>query len=108
MPELITTAGDKLFAYDFTLKDAADVVVDITGATVRIKGQHETGTALSFTGTATVILGSAGTCRWTVQAGDIETPGRYYAEIEVEFSNGGISTFGDLVINAKKQLPRSS
>ena len=107
MTEIKTTAGDKLYNLDFTLRDSDDNAVDITGATIYLKAQHETGTTLAFTGTATVISGTLGTCRYQVQANDITEPGRYYAELEVQFVDGGISTFNDIVINAKRQLPRS-
>lgn len=100
--------SDKEYRIDFTLKDANDVAIDLTSGTpVTFKAQLEGGTALAVSGAMTVGTPTAGMCYYTVQAADFATAGRYYAEVEVTFTNGRVITLTDIVINVKPQLPRT-
>ena len=101
------TAGDKLYALQFTLKDNDGNALDLTGATGTFRAQFETGTALAVQRAITLVTPASGICKYIVQAGDFDTPGRYYAEIEVLFTTTEVSTFGEMVVVSKKQLPRS-
>jgi hypothetical protein len=98
--------GDKLYDINFTLKDANDTVVDITGATLLLKAQKEGASALKFSGSMTIVSGTDGTCKYNVADGDIDEAGRYYAEIEATFPSGSVQTFAGIVIDARPQLPR--
>jgi hypothetical protein len=102
-----TISGDKLYAWQFTLKDNDDNALDLTGATGTFRAQLETGTALAVEGAIALVTAASGICKYTVQAGEFGTAGRYYAEIEVLFTSGEVTTFTDIVINVKKQLPRT-
>lgn len=104
---LRTTAGDKGYAWIFTLKDNDGNALDLTGATGTFRAQIESGTALAINGAITLVTPGSGICKYTVQQGELDTAGKYYAEIEILFTSGEISTFGDIVIEVKKQLPRT-
>lgn len=101
--------GDKLYDINFTLQDANEDVIDITGATLLFKGQKEGSATLKF-GTASamsIVTGTAGTCKYTVGATDFDEAGRYYCEIQVTFSGGKVITFGGITVKAKPELARS-
>ena len=100
-------AGDKTYAWQFTLKDSDNNAIDITGATGTFRAQLETGTALAVEGAIALVTAASGICKYIVQSGNFDTAGRYYAEVEILLSSGEVSTFDDIVINIKKQLPRS-
>lgn len=101
--------SDKLYDLTFTLDDANAAPIDITGSTLLFKGQKEGSASLKFgtASTMSIITGTAGTCKYTVQATDFDDPGRYYCEIEVTFAGGKVMTLGDIIVNVKPQLPRS-
>lgn len=101
--------NDKGYDLNFTLKDADDVVIDITGGTpISFKAQKEGGTALKFTGSMSIVTGTAGTCKYTIGATDFDEVGRYQCEVEVTLSSGSkVITFGDIIVTVKPQLPRT-
>lgn len=99
--------SDKLYDLNFTLKDANDVAIDLTGATLLLKAQKQGAASLKFSGTMAIVLATVGTCKYTVQATDLDDAGTYYAEIEVTFGGGKILTFPDIVITVKPELPRT-
>lgn len=99
--------NDKGYDLNFTLKDADDAVIDISGATLLMNVQQETGTAIKFSGSMTIVSGTAGTCKYTPAATDFDTVGDHYAEIQITFSGGNkIMTIGDLMFRVKPELPR--
>ncbi len=100
--------SDKEYRIDFTLKDANDAAIDLTSGTPLVfKAQLEGGTALAVSGNMTVGTPTAGMCYYLVQTADFATAGRYYAEVEVTFTNGKVITFTDIVILVRPQLPRT-
>jgi hypothetical protein len=100
--------SDKLYKIDFTLKDANDVAFDLTtGSSVAFRAQKENGTSLAVNGSITVGTPTAGQCYYTVQAGDFDTPGRYYAEIEVTYTDGKVITLPNIIVKVNPQLPRT-
>ncbi len=107
MTQINVTAGDKLYVLQFTLKDNDGNAIDLTSATGTCRAQFETGTAVAFEGAIALVTAASGICKYTVQAGDFDTPGRYYAEIEMKFTTGEVTTFGDIVVISKRQLPRA-
>jgi len=85
---------------DVILTDSNGNVVDVTGASVRFHMQQIGEATLKVDAAATVVDGAAGHVRYTLQPGDTDTPGGYYAEYEVTFVDGKVETF----INQPEQL----
>lgn len=106
MTSITVFKGDKQYDINFNLQDANGNVIDITGATLVLKAQKEGKVALKFSGAMSILSGPAGTCKYTVQATDFDDIGRYYAEIEITFTDGKIITLGDIVINCVSDLPK--
>ena len=88
---------DFLLKYSDEDEDGNDILSahDLTDATVVFTlAQKSNGTviideaAMSIVGDATL-----GQVRYSVQAGDFDTPGNYYCQVEVTFSDGRIVTF---------------
>jgi hypothetical protein len=74
------------------LKDADDVVVDITGATIRFHMRNGAGTTV--VDAAAVVAGAlTGEARYDWIATDTVTVGGFNAEFEVTYSDGTIETF---------------
>ena len=80
-------------ALDAILTDAGGNAVDVTGANVRFHMQKIGATTLKIDAAATVVDGPSGHVRYTLQAGDTDTPSSYKAEYEVTFPDGSIETF---------------
>ena len=104
---LETTVGDSGFAWQFTLQDNDGNARDLTSATGTFRAQFETGTVVVVEGAITLVTPASGICKYTVQSGDFDTPGRYYGELEILFSGGEVSTFEPIVIIVRPQLPRN-
>lgn len=98
--------NDKLYDIDFTLKDANEVVVDLTGASLIFRAQKQGQAVQKFAGTMAIVDEVSGTCKYNVADGDFDEAGDYYAEIQVTFGEGKIITFGDIVVHVKPELPR--
>lgn len=98
--------GDKIYDLNFTLQNASGVAINLTNATLKFKAQKSGATALKFTGTMNIVSAVAGTCKYQVLATDFDEAGTYSAEIEVTFSGGQISTFADIIIVVKADLPK--
>ncbi len=81
-------------AFQATLKDADDTVVNLTGATVRFHLVTPTGTTV-VDAAATVVTASAGLVRyaWATNGADTASAGRYNAEFEVTYSDSTVETF---------------
>lgn len=78
---------------DAILTDSSGSPVDVTEASVRFHMKRIGATALKIDASAIVVDGEAGHVRYTLQAGDTDTPGSYQAEYEVTFLDGTIETF---------------
>lgn len=68
---------------------------NLTGATVKFTLAEKADGTVVINEAAMSIVGDAtlGRVRYTVQTGDFDTPGDYYCQIEVTFSDGRIITF---------------
>lgn len=106
MTQINVYKSDKLYDLNFTLKDANDAVIDISGCTILFKAQKIGAAANKFSSAGAVVSGPAGTCKYTVGTSDFDEAGDYYAEVEVTFGGGKIITFGDITIKVKPELPR--
>lgn len=98
--------NDVLYDINFTLKDANEVVVDLTGATLLFKAQQQGATVQKFSGSMSLVVAASGTCKYTVAAGNFDIAGDYYAEIQATFGGGKIITFGDITVRVRPELPR--
>lgn len=99
--------NDVLYDINFTLRDANDDVIDITGAALLFKAQKERATSLKFGSPMSIVVGTAGTCKYNVASGQFDSPGKYYSEIEITFVGGKVVTLGDIIVNVKPELPRT-
>lgn len=97
--------NDVGYDINFTLKDANDVVVDISGGTLLFKVQQQGEAALKFSGTMAIVSGVAGTCKYTVAAGNFDVVGDHYAEVQVTIASKVI-TFSDITVRVKPEIPR--
>ena len=89
-----------------TLADANNVPVPLTGVTVRIHIRDVAGSLL-VDRQIEIINPLEGIVRFNWQTGDTATPGTYYAEFEVTYTDDTIETFpnnGKSVIVIKPEL----
>jgi len=103
--------GDYGYDINFTLNDADEAPIDLTNATLLFKAQKNDGTpnTLKVNAAMSIVVGTAGTCKYTVAITDFDEPGRYNAEIQVTYPTGSpvkVITLGEIVIDAKPDLPR--
>lgn len=104
---LETYKNDKLYELTFILRDSNDAPYDLTGATLFFRAQRVGTSVLKASGTMNIVNPpTAGTCTYTVQAGDFDVAGDYYAEIEIQFAGGKVLTLGDIIVKVKHELPR--
>lgn len=75
-----------------TLKDGQQQAVDISGSEVKIHVKSAGGT-LKVDETMTVVDAASGVVQYDWQEGDTDTPGSYYLEFQVTYSDGSIETF---------------
>ena len=76
--------GDKGYNVNFTVKDAGGNAYDLAGYTVTLK-VWKPGSPASpvVSGVCAVDDAAAGKCHYTVQEGDFDEVGQYYAELEM-------------------------
>jgi hypothetical protein len=98
--------NDKLYDLNFTLHDASGVAVNLTGATLKFKAQKSDETALAVDGVMSIVVAVSGTCKYQVAASVFDEAGTYNAEIEVTFADGQVSTWTDIIIMVKDELPK--
>jgi len=99
--------NDKLYDLNFTLHDASGVAVNLTGATLKFKAQKSDEATLAVDGTMTLVVPASGTCKYQVTVTDFDEAGTYNAEIQVTFSDDQISTWSDIIIVVKDDLPKT-
>lgn len=97
--------NDVGYDINFTLKDANDAVVDLTGGTLLLKAQRQGEATTKFSGAMTLVVPSSGTCKYTVASGDFDIVGDYYAEVQATIASKVI-TFSDIVVHVKPEIPR--
>jgi len=76
-----------------TLKDANEVAVDLTGASVRFHMRAVGASQVTVDADAVVTDAEAGIVKYEWDAADTDTVGSYQAEFEVTFVSGDIETF---------------
>ena len=93
-------------ALQATLKDAALVPIDLTGATVMFHMKSVDGT-IKVDEAMTITNNEGGVVQYNWQAGDTDTVGTYYVEFEVTYADLAVETFpnnGNKVITVVKEL----
>ncbi len=99
--------GDNGFDLFFVLQNYEGNVLSLnTVSNVYLKVQKSGEEALAFVGNMEVIDGSNGEVKYAVEQSNFEEEGRYYAEIEINFNNGQIITYDDILIKVKSDLPK--
>jgi hypothetical protein len=101
-----TVQGNFGFDWNFTLTDSQGAVVDLTGASLTFEIQSVSDFAVKSAGVMTLLVPSAGTCQYTVQANDFLVAGNYTAQIVVRYGAGEVFTFTDINIMVDPSLPQ--
>ncbi len=78
--------GDRLPVLAATLLDVNGSAIDLTGLTVDFHMRKVGATALTATGTCTVVSPTAGTVTYAWAAGDTATAGDYEGEFQINYS----------------------
>lgn len=87
--------GDRMPALELTLLDSAGNAIDLTGASVTLRLINAETETVKATKTATVSDASGGviTVQWS--SGDLDTAGRFYAEVAITYAGGEVRTISD-------------
>ena len=102
-----TIKGDEKYDLVFHLKDFNGNPININGASgIKFKVQKKGESVLKFEGDMTVVDGPEGEVKYTVESGNFDEVGKYYAEIETTFEDGQKITFDDILIKVKSDLPK--
>lgn len=106
MPTAITAVqNDKGYTINFTLTDAQNIAVDLTGATLTIEGQLISDYAVVFTGTLAAVIPASGTCKYIVQTTDFTVSGTYNAQITATYGSGEVLTWSNIQFTIEPKLP---
>jgi len=106
---MVTTIyrNDYGFDLNFTAKDTADAVVDLTDSYATFKMAIEDSTINKVSSTCTIVSTTGGTCKYTSTTTDFDTVGVYKGEIQVTYSSGKIITFNAGTFNVIEDLPNT-
>lgn len=98
--------GDFGYLLNFALTDINGNIFSLSGATsLLFRVQKQGITQLKFAGVMAITSASAGTCSYTVAAGNFDTAGQYTAEIQVNFSTTEQITFSNINLTAAPRVP---
>lgn len=89
-----------------TLKDAALLPIDLTGASVKLHMKSVDNT-LKINDLMTVTDTLNGIVQYDWQSGDTDTVGTYFVEFQVTYSDGSIETFpnnGNKIVSVVREL----
>ena len=98
--------NDAAYDLNFTLQDYAGNAVNLSGASISLKVQKENSNAIKFTGSMSIVSAAAGTCKYTVAAGDFDEAGKFAAEIQVTIGSQ-VLTWTGIIIKVLPELPKS-
>jgi len=98
--------NDELYDIEFIVKDYSGTVVDLTDVSeIKLKAATVGGTTLELDDDCTIVDAASGTCKYTVQSGELATVGLYHAELQITYSGGKIITTKRFDIRVVKDLP---
>lgn len=97
--------GDYGYDLNFTITDSSSNALDLTDSTITLKVARANSTSNLFTGTCTNVVAASGTCKYTVEDGDMATQGIYDWELQVAYSTKIVTAKGSEQIEILKQLP---
>lgn len=80
-------------AFTATLRDAAGVAVNLTGATARFLMRDPRTRTLKVNGAMTITDAAGGRVSYAWATGDTDTAAKYQVEVEVTFADSTIRTF---------------
>ena len=98
--------NDSAYDLNFTLQDYTGTAVNLNSASILLKVQKENSTTLKFSGSMSVVSAPAGTCKYTVAAGDFDEAGKFAAEIQVTIGSQ-VLTWTGIIIKVLPELPKS-
>jgi len=102
-----TIKGDEKYDLVFHLKDFNGNAINLNGASgMKFRVQKKGTSVIKFEGDMTIVDGIEGELKYTVEAGNFDEVGKYFAEIEVRFEDGQKITFDDILIKVKSDLPK--
>lgn len=84
--------GDTSPAIEATVTDQDGDPVDLTGATIYFRMQDISTHDTLFDKEASIVDATEGMVEYNWQSGDTDTPGMYYAEFQIEFSQTNVQT----------------
>lgn len=98
MTEVVIVRGDKNFALQFTIYDADNQTIDLTGVSkIELKFKsYEDGTVKKILGT--IINAKAGDVQFPVSDEFVDLTGEFKAEIEITYSTGQVITAPNITI----------
>ncbi len=88
MSDFYIKRGDRLPSLAATLLGADSAVINLTGATVEFHLLAVGGISLVVSAAAVIVSATLGTVRYDWGASDTTTPGDYYGEFQITFSDG--------------------
>jgi hypothetical protein len=93
MADVVMKTGDTATVLTSTLRDGNGVVVNLTGATVKLNMRKAGSRLVKVSAAGTVVTPLLGAVSYTWVAADVDEPGLFNAEWEVTFSGGAKETF---------------
>lgn len=105
VPVIEVVENDEKYDINFTVKDFEGVVIDLTGATIKLKVAGIGEETLELDGTCSLVVAASGTCKYEVQNGELDTVAIYHAALRVTASGGRIITTKRFDIRVVKALP---
>ena len=106
MEEIEIRQNDKDYYLCFTLQDSSGTALNLSSASLKFNAQKIGADDLKVEDDMEIVDAVAGECRYQVKEDDFDEAGDYYAEIQVSFIGGQVTTYGDILINVKPELPR--
>lgn len=96
------------FSWNFTLTDAQEQPVNLTGATaILFDCQLNSDPTVQFSNAMAVVSPVVGTCKYVVQQNDFIVAGTYTAQIKVQYGVGEIVSFAGITVQVDPKVPQA-
>lgn len=79
--------NDSGFYIDFLVKYADNTPIDLTGSTIVFKMAAVGSATNKVSGSCTIVSAEAGTCKYLFATNDLNTAGRYKAELQITWAS---------------------